>query len=134
MTYTYSEVDGTLLDPRLVAYAERVRNAARDELGLTGRSGGGLAIRWYVAADVAGSYALATRDRGLDITEQRSLAGWHIEPPCIAVRADQSSRQVALTVAHETYHAFEDHHHRPYDEARAEHFARRLVAQLGEIR
>ena len=50
--------------------------------------------------------------------------------PSRNVRADRPRRDIALTVAHEAYHAWEEHHGKPLDEGAAERFARALNTQL----
>lgn len=127
MNYVYVEVDGSLLDTGLVSYAERVLNEARYQLDLWGAAS---TIRWYVRSERAAEYALTRYGRRLDVSDDRHVSGWYFDPMYIAVRADRSRRDIALTVAHETYHAWEESHDKPLDEARAESFARRLVAHL----
>lgn len=125
MSYVYSEVDGSLLDPETVAYAEHVLSEARYSLNLRH---GALAIRWYTREPEY--YPLTRHGRSLDVVDARNLTGWHAGPPCIAVRVDQTRREIALTIGHEVLHAWEDAHGKPYDEARAESFARRLLANI----
>jgi hypothetical protein len=134
MTHRYTEVSRGGLEWDLVSYAERVLDAAREQLDLIG-TGVALGIRWYVASEQADDYFLTRFGRNLDIDDERPLAGWYRDPAVIAVRADLPLADIGLTTAHEVYHAFEDHHDRPLNEAAAEDFARRLVARLkGAIR
>ena len=126
--YRYAEVDASLLAPARVSYAEDVLTEARYQLDLRPRAAH--SIRWYVRSERAGEYPLTTYGRALDVPDERHLSGWYLEPGWIAVRADQSLRATALTVAHEAYHAWQEHHGKPIDEASAERFAHRLVASL----
>ncbi len=127
--YVYAEVDARRLDAGQVADAEDVLDEARSQLDLTGR-GVALGIRWYVRSELAGEYPLTAYGRSLDVPDARKLSGWYLDRGWIAVRADQSRRDIALTVAHEAYHAWQEHHGKPLDEASAERFAQRLVAHL----
>lgn len=127
--YVYSEVDARRLDAGQVADAEDVLDEARYQLGLIGR-GVAIGLRWYVRSERAGEYPLTRYGRVLDVPDERHLAGWYLDPGWIAVRADQSRRDIAVSVAHEAYHAWQEHHAKPLDEDRAESFARRLVASI----
>lgn len=127
--HRYAEVDARLLDSERVSYAERVLDEARYQLDLIGR-GYATSIRWYCRSERAGEYPLTRYGRRLDVPDERHLAGWYLEPGWIAVRADQPLRDIALTVAHEVFHAWQERHDKPLDEARAESFARRLVASI----
>ncbi len=129
--YQYAEVDARLLDPERVSYAERVLDEARYQLDLIGR-GLAVAIRWYCRSEQAGEYPLTRYGRWLDVPDERHLAGWYLDPGWIAVRADQSLRDIGVTVAHEVYHAWQERHDKPLDEEAAERFARALVASEGD--
>lgn len=126
--YRYAEVDGRLLDPDGVSYAEHVLDEARYQLDL--HHGVAFGIRWYVASERADEYPLTRYGRSLDVPDERHLSGWYLEPAWIAIRADRPRRVIALTVAHEAYHAWQEHHGKPLDEDRAERFAHRLVAHM----
>ena len=128
--FVYAEVEADRLDPGLVSYALTVLDEARDQLDLYGRHTAAYGIRWYVRSERAGEYPLTRHGRVLDVPDERHLSGWYLEPAWIAVRADQSRRDTALTVAHEAYHAWQEAHDKPLDEAPAERFAQRLVTHL----
>lgn len=128
--YVYAELDGDKLDPSLVSYAMDVLEEARYQLDLYGRHVAAYSIRWYVRSERAEEYPLTAHGRRLDIPDDRHLSGWYLDRPWIAVRADQSRRDTALTVCHEAYHAWQEAHDKPSDEASAERFAQRLVARL----
>jgi hypothetical protein len=125
--YVYAEVEGARLDTERVAFAERVLEEARYQLDL---SRGPHVIRWYVRSDRAADYALTKHGRVLDVPDARHLSGWYLDPAWIAVRADRPRRDIALTIGHETYHAWQEAHGQPLDEDRAERFAHRLLAHL----
>ena len=113
-----------------MSYAEHVLEEARDALDLYGRHTAAYGIRWYVRCERADEYPLTRFGRVLDVPDERHLSGWYLDPAWIAVRADRSRRDTALTVAYEAYHAWQEAHDKPLDEEPAERFAQRLVANL----
>lgn len=125
MSYVYRELRRGAVEWDVVRTAERVLEAARETLDLPPTY-----IRWYARAGNEQPHQLTRHGRLLDVEDSRHLAGWHVEPPCIAIRADRPLREIGLTVGHEVYHVWQKTHDKPMDEAPAEAFARRLVAQL----
>lgn len=121
--YVYAEIRRDVIDYGLVCGAEAVLAAAREALDLPPTH-----IRWYSRDPGPGE--LTRYGRLIDVADDRHLAGWHTEPPFVAVRADRPRREVMVTVAHECWHADETRHGRPPNEHAAERFAERLVSQL----